>query len=182
MRCVKWGNRESLKVLEKQKCELKMPKQGKKESLSGDGWCSIEDTDEIRTSQGNTLEERAFEVEGPLTARALRWEWAWQVQTPARSPGLGREGMEKAEGTRWERSQGQICRASEPSRERFTLSNVEDHHELLSRGGTGPDLGFKGIPLASCGEWTVGARTEAGGSGRRVACTNGMWVEVVISV
>lgn len=48
----------------------------------------------------------------------------------------------------------------------------------LSRGVTGSDLGFTGIPLAARGEWTL---AEAGDPGRRVAWKGGMWVEVVRS-
>ena len=54
-----------------------------------------------------------------------------------------------------------------------------DRQRLLSKGGTGSHTGFKGMPLAACGEWTVGAGAEAGSPGRRVTGTRMLMVEVV---
>ena len=39
-----------------------------------------------------TCRERAFWVEGTLTAKALGWEHAWEVQTPARNQGCEHAG------------------------------------------------------------------------------------------
>lgn len=47
-----------------------------------------------------TCRERAFWVEGTLNAKALGWEHAWEVQTPARSPGAN---MLAGFKTRWGR-------------------------------------------------------------------------------
>ena len=44
-----------------------------------------------------TFRERAFWVEGTLTAKALGWEHAWKVQTPARSQGCEHAGWGREE-------------------------------------------------------------------------------------
>ena len=44
---------------------------------------------------------------------------------------------------------------------------MRDQQRLLSRGGAGSDSGFKGMRLAACGEWTVGAGMEAGVQGHQ---------------
>lgn len=54
---------------------------------------------------------------------------------------------------------------------------MEGHQRLLSRGGTGSDLGFKGCL------WRMdcGARVEDRSLGRRAACPTVVLVEVVRS-
>lgn len=73
--------------------------------------------------------------------KTLRWEHAWQVQTSARNPRWDREA-----GDRMGETGHGVNTGLQSSQGHFTLSNVGDHQRLLSRGGAGSDLGFKGNP------------------------------------